>query len=193
MANSPRPTAGAIHSGRLINSQMNANNAQREERDWTQHSEQWRSTIGFESGAGRNARVGFGESVVNRPNSRTKGPAMGRRLDEGKRQLWERRLAEFRASGSTVTRFCQDAEVSPKTFYYWMRRLNANTTRSQSRAIGQATWPPRCRSSRSDLRSRLWPWLRPISESIALNASKCDSVVTHVPPSQRTAWPLSSV
>ena len=56
---------------------------------------------------------------------------MGRRLDEGKRQLWERRLAEFRASGSTVTRFCQDAEVSPKTFYYWMRRLNANATRSK--------------------------------------------------------------
>lgn len=56
---------------------------------------------------------------------------MGRRLDEGKRQLWERRLAEFRASGSTVTRFCQDADVSPKTFYYWMRRLNAHTTRSK--------------------------------------------------------------
>lgn len=56
---------------------------------------------------------------------------MGRRLHEGKKQLWERRLAEFRASGSTVARFCQHAEVSPKTFYYWRRRLNANTTRSQ--------------------------------------------------------------
>ena len=56
---------------------------------------------------------------------------MGRRLDEGKRQLWERRFAEFRASGLTVTRFCHDADVSPKTFYYWMRRLNANTIRSK--------------------------------------------------------------
>jgi transposase-like protein len=57
---------------------------------------------------------------------------MGRRLDEGKWKLWERRLAEFRANGSTVTQFCQDEDVSPKTFYYWMRRLNANTTRSKA-------------------------------------------------------------
>lgn len=62
---------------------------------------------------------------------------MGRRLDEGKRQLWERRLAEFRASGSTVTRFCQDAEVSPKTFYYWMRRLNGSTTRSKGTRLAK--------------------------------------------------------
>ena len=72
---------------------------------------------------------------------------MGRRLDEGKRQLWVRRLAEFRASGSTVTRFCQDAEVSPKTFYYWMRRLNANTTRSKvvrpAKPSGRRTVAPR--------------------------------------------------
>ena len=66
-------------------------------------------------------------SLVDRPNSRTKGPAIGRRLDEGKWKLCERRLAEFRANSSTVTRFCQDADVSPKTFYYWMRRLNAKT------------------------------------------------------------------
>ncbi len=59
---------------------------------------------------------------------------MGRRVDEGKRQLWERRLAEFRASGSTVTRFCQVADVSPKTFYYRMRRLNTNTVRSKGLA-----------------------------------------------------------
>ena len=75
---------------------------------------------------------------------------MGRRLDEGKRQLWERRLAEFRASGSTVTRFCQDAEVSPKTFYYWMRRLNPSTTRRKgvprSKPPGRRAVVPRART-----------------------------------------------
>jgi hypothetical protein len=43
--------------------------------------------------------------------------------DVQKRRAWEARLARYRASGLSVSRFCEREEVSVHTFYYWAKRL----------------------------------------------------------------------
>lgn len=48
---------------------------------------------------------------------------MTRRLDDGKRRIWEKRLERFRASGLTVARFCRGEDVSVHTFHYWAKRI----------------------------------------------------------------------
>jgi transposase len=43
------------------------------------------------------------------------------------RQLWMDRLARFPASGLTVAQFCAIEAVSLPSFYFWKRRLAAET------------------------------------------------------------------
>ena len=43
--------------------------------------------------------------------------------DVQKRQAWAARFARYRASESSVARFCKQERVSPNTFYYWAKRL----------------------------------------------------------------------
>lgn len=57
---------------------------------------------------------------------------MASRQDVQKRQTWEVRLGRFRASGLTVTRFCEQERVSPNTFYYWAKRVGLASVRTSS-------------------------------------------------------------
>lgn len=43
------------------------------------------------------------------------------------RQLWMDRMARFPASGLTVAQFCASEAVSLHSFYFWKRRLAAET------------------------------------------------------------------
>jgi hypothetical protein len=54
--------------------------------------------------------------------------------DVQKRQAWEVRLGRFRASGLTVSRFCEQEGVSPHTFYYWSKRVGINSARPSARS-----------------------------------------------------------
>jgi len=45
------------------------------------------------------------------------------RQDLQKRRQWEARYKRFRASGLTVTRFCEKEGVAVNTFYNWAKRL----------------------------------------------------------------------
>ena len=38
--------------------------------------------------------------------------------------LWAQRVAEWRASGVTPHRFCQDRDYSHSSLYYWIRKLD---------------------------------------------------------------------
>lgn len=42
---------------------------------------------------------------------------------EGMAELWISRIADYRASGESVVAWCKRQQVSPKQFYYWMRKL----------------------------------------------------------------------
>lgn len=57
---------------------------------------------------------------------------MTRRLDVEKRREWEKRFERFRASGSTVARFCASESVSEHTFYYWAKRIGRRSAPAQS-------------------------------------------------------------
>jgi transposase-like protein len=42
---------------------------------------------------------------------------------EGMAELWISRINDYRASGERVTAWCERHQVTPKQFYYWMRKL----------------------------------------------------------------------
>ena len=48
---------------------------------------------------------------------------MARPVDPRKSAAWQRRLQRFTASGTTVSKFCDQAGVSVAAFHYWRRRL----------------------------------------------------------------------
>ena len=62
------------------------------------------------------------------------------RQDVEKRRAWVVRFERFRASGLSVTRFCEQERVSVHTFYYWAKRVRPNSTRPSTSAAGN---PPR--------------------------------------------------
>ena len=37
--------------------------------------------------------------------------------------VWTQRIADCRSSGKSVKNWCQDHNVSEKTYYYWQRRI----------------------------------------------------------------------
>jgi len=37
--------------------------------------------------------------------------------------LWTNRIRECRASGLTVSRWCEQNNIGPKNYYYWMRKI----------------------------------------------------------------------
>jgi hypothetical protein len=55
-------------------------------------------------------------------------------LEAGKRREWEERLAQFRASGLTVARFCAHQGVNVNTFYYWSKRVGKRSTTPRAAA-----------------------------------------------------------
>ena len=54
------------------------------------------------------------------------------RQDVQKRQVWEVRFRQFRASGLSVAQFCQQQRVSIHTFYYWAKRIGSNSAETSS-------------------------------------------------------------
>lgn len=37
--------------------------------------------------------------------------------------VWTQRIADRRSSGKSVRHWCQDNDISEKTYYYWQRRI----------------------------------------------------------------------
>ena len=62
---------------------------------------------------------------------------MARALDQGKRREWVKRFERFRASGTTVARFCGHERVNVKTFYYWSKRVGSGVHLEQRHAVGE--------------------------------------------------------
>ena len=60
------------------------------------------------------------------------------RQDVEKRRAWEVRFERFRASGLTIARFCEQERVSVSRFYYWAKRVGANSARPSSSGAGNA-------------------------------------------------------
>ena len=54
---------------------------------------------------------------------------MSRAVSSSRESLWRSRLQRFQASGLSVTRFCQNEQVSVPSFYQWRKRLGATTPR----------------------------------------------------------------
>ena len=59
---------------------------------------------------------------------------------------WSRRVADCRSSGLTVTRWCMEHNVKPKTYYDWQRKvfaaLRAQQTETSDAAPRFAELPP---------------------------------------------------
>ena len=64
---------------------------------------------------------------------------MVRRQDVEKRRAWEVRFGRFRASGLTVSRFCELERVSVHTFYYWVKRVGSTSVRTRAKRSGSAS------------------------------------------------------
>lgn len=46
------------------------------------------------------------------------------KLNADQRQaVWTQRIADCRSSGTSVRRWCQENDISEKTYYYWQRRI----------------------------------------------------------------------
>lgn len=41
------------------------------------------------------------------------------------RRLWERRLAEYKTSGKTITAWCRDNAVTESQYHYWRRKIES--------------------------------------------------------------------
>ena len=56
----------------------------------------------------------------------------------GKRQRlfeWSQRVAECRQSGMSVTRWCQEHSITPKTYYMWQKRVFAFMVEQQKQQL----------------------------------------------------------
>jgi hypothetical protein len=47
-------------------------------------------------------------------------------VNEERRILWEKRLAECEASGKSALAWCNENSISKNQFYYWRRKLRGN-------------------------------------------------------------------
>jgi len=52
---------------------------------------------------------------------------------------WSTRLDRYRRSGTTLTQFCRDEQVSVPSFYYWRDRLASLHVQSDTVATGGGT------------------------------------------------------
>ena len=43
------------------------------------------------------------------------------------RELWESRIAEYKASRQGVTAWCEEHNVNPQQLYYWLKKENKQT------------------------------------------------------------------
>jgi transposase len=42
-----------------------------------------------------------------------------------KQQIWKKRVAQWRASGTSMRKFCEGRGYSPGGLYYWVRKIDA--------------------------------------------------------------------
>jgi len=56
----------------------------------------------------------------------------------GTAEQWTARFNDYRASGERIAAWCERNQVSPKQFYYWMRKLK--TADQQAPATGGQRW-----------------------------------------------------
>ena len=66
---------------------------------------------------------------------------MARPADPRKSAAWQRRLQRFTASGTTVSKFCDQAGVSVAAFHYWRRRLGQEQPERASRPASRVFQP----------------------------------------------------
>jgi hypothetical protein len=59
--------------------------------------------------------------------------------DVQKRRAWEVRFGRFRASGLTVSRFCEQEGVSAHAFYYWAKRVESTSVGMPAKRPGKAS------------------------------------------------------
>jgi transposase-like protein len=52
---------------------------------------------------------------------------MVRSLTPAKLAAWQKRLAQYKLSGLTVSTYCRRENLSPSQFYYWLRRVQKQT------------------------------------------------------------------
>jgi hypothetical protein len=66
---------------------------------------------------------------------------MARALTEDQLSVWQDRIARQASSGLSVTKFCQQEQISEANYYYWRRKLNGSTKRRKaaSRRSGSPT------------------------------------------------------
>ncbi len=58
---------------------------------------------------------------------------MARTVDYDYQGVWRSRLRRFETCGLTVTKFCDDEEISVASFYHWRKRLAAQQADSRLR------------------------------------------------------------
>ena len=47
-------------------------------------------------------------------------------------ELWKQRIAERKVSGLNVTDWCEKNNLTKHAYYYWMKRVNAGTQKSDA-------------------------------------------------------------
>ncbi len=56
-----------------------------------------------------------------------------RSLNQAQRiELWSKRIADCRNSGKSVSAWCEENKVNPKTYYYWQKRIFKQVTACDS-------------------------------------------------------------
>lgn len=114
---------------------------------------------------------------------------MANPADEGKREIWRRRLERHRESGATVARFCQDEGVSVNTFYYWSKRVAPRGAASVARAAADVRRAdPQPAAAGTDLgRFRLGPTVEVTVPAERLDAIRCLAECLAAPSAERSA------
>jgi hypothetical protein len=61
-------------------------------------------------------------------------------MNTGKRELWEKRIGDYEASGLSGKRWCKEQGISEAQFWYWKKRLKESFARREGGV--STTWAP---------------------------------------------------
>jgi transposase-like protein len=68
---------------------------------------------------------------------------MARALTEDQLSVWKDRIARQASSGLSVTKFCQQEQISEANYYYWRRRLHGSPKRRKAASRHSGRSPER--------------------------------------------------
>lgn len=120
---------------------------------------------------------------------------MGRRVNKALHEAWRARIEQQEASGLTVAAFCEQAGITPNSFFQWRRRLrgaSAQAVHSGSSEETACTLVPSAGPSVAHVTGRFVRIPMELESSAShLEVIFSDATRLRIPSQQLSAWELT--